>query len=239
MQRYIVTFFILIVMTVNQMRTAGRKRKDKDGEELRNQDVVFISFLNKEDIRNQSLKDESSFYADLENFGNIELEGNKVTIVVPVEEIRRRKRKGCRNNCRKHSKTSTTQMQSNHTRRQNTDSSLSLLKPHGNPIVIMKAEKFRKDWCRTERVKHKISEQGCKSKIITNNFCYGQCNSFFIPRQIRGRKDLNNFRSCSFCQPSSSRWISVILHCPQLVPPYRKKRIYRVDKCHCSTKNIT
>lgn len=226
-------------MTVNQMRTTGRKRKEKethDSEDQRNQDVVFISFLNKEDFKNHSPKDEGSLYNNLENFGNIEVEGNKVTVVVPIEEIKRQKRKGCRNNCKKHSKIET---QSNHTRKQNIASTLSLLKPHGNPVVIMKADKFRKDWCRTEKVKHRISEQGCRSKIITNNFCYGQCNSFFIPRQIRGRKDLNNFRSCSFCQPSSSRWMSVILHCPELVPPYRKKRIYRVDKCRCSTKNVT
>nr|AEL12445.1 gremlin [Helobdella sp. Austin] len=49
-------------------------------------------------------------------------------------------------------------------------------------IVMDKKAYLKEDWCKTKRYNLEIKEPGCLAKNIKNNFCYGQCNSFYIPR---------------------------------------------------------
>lgn len=125
-----------------------------------------------------------------------------------------------------------------------------LLKSGKNALYITRKEYLKKDWCKTEPLLQKIKEEGCLARTIINRFCYGQCNSFYIPKGLRRRKnghskfktngdfedeDLTRdmFKSCAFCKPKSYTWITITLRCPSMVPQIRKKRVQRIKQCKC------
>lgn len=137
-----------------------------------------------------------------------------------------------------------------------------ILKSSKSALFIAKKELLKQDWCKTEPFEQKIREDGCYSKRITNNFCYGQCNSFYIPKTPKRRRrnhnpkqrdhrarqqqqpkqqqqnNLDSFRSCAYCKPKDYAFITVILKCPSLVPNYRRKRIQIVKECRCIAQNV-
>lgn len=109
----------------------------------------------------------------------------------------------------------------------------SMLKSSKDALIVTKKNYLKKDWCKTEPLIQKIREPGCLSRTIVNRFCYGQCNSFYIPKNARQDMDLTAFKSCSFCKPKRFTWITISLHCPGRNPPYKKKKIQRVKQCRC------
>lgn len=125
-----------------------------------------------------------------------------------------------------------------------------LLKSSKNALFVTRKEYLKKDWCKTEPLIQRVREDGCLSRNIMNRFCYGQCNSFYIPKspkRNRMTKRLSNsinefepedlteaaFRSCAFCKPKKLTWITVTLRCPSLVPQLRRKKIQRIKQCKC------
>ncbi|XP_058469721.1 gremlin-1a [Solea solea] len=92
---------------------------------------------------------------------------------------------------------------------------------------------LRLDWCKTQPLKQTIREDGCLSRTIINRFCYGQCNSFYIPRHVY--QDGNAFESCSACKPKSFSTVTYTLFCPGQIPSTRRKRVQRVKQCRCTT----
>ncbi|XP_069578445.1 gremlin-1-like [Brachyistius frenatus] len=92
---------------------------------------------------------------------------------------------------------------------------------------------LRLDWCKTQPLKQTIHEEGCLSRTIINRFCYGQCNSFYIPRHMY--QDGNAFQSCSACKPKTFSTVTYTLFCPEQMPSTRKKRVQRVKQCRCTT----
>ncbi|XP_053545753.1 gremlin-1 [Bombina bombina] len=98
-------------------------------------------------------------------------------------------------------------------------------------LHVTERKYLKRDWCKTQPLKQTIHEEGCNSRTIINRFCYGQCNSFYIPRHIR--KEEGSFQSCSFCKPKKFTTMVVTLNCPELQPPNKKKRITRVKQCRC------
>lgn len=122
-----------------------------------------------------------------------------------------------------------------------------ILKSSKSALFIAKKELLKQDWCKTEPFEQKIREEGCYSKRVTNNFCYGQCNSFYIPKTPKRRRknhrnqnkdhrqpiNVDSFRSCAFCKPKEFNFVTVILKCPSLTPNFRRKRIQIVKECRC------
>lgn len=112
------------------------------------------------------------------------------------------------------------------------------LKSSKNALVVTKKEYLKEDWCKTEPLVQKIREPGCVPATVLNKFCYGQCNSFYIPKGPR-RRDGNDerpppaFKSCSFCRPKKVTWITVTLRCPGQNPPFRRKRLQKIKQCKC------
>ncbi|XP_063296345.1 gremlin-1 [Pelobates fuscus] len=98
-------------------------------------------------------------------------------------------------------------------------------------LLVTERKYLKRDWCKTQPLKQTIHEEGCNSRTIINRFCYGQCNSFYIPRHIR--REEGSFQSCSFCKPKKFTTMVVTLNCPELQPPTKKKRITRVKQCRC------
>lgn len=113
-----------------------------------------------------------------------------------------------------------------------------ILKSSKNALVVTKKEYLKEDWCKTEPLVQKIREPGCLSTTVINKFCYGQCNSFYIPKGPR-RRDSNDgrpppaFKSCSFCRPKKFTWVVVTLRCPGQSPPFKYKRIQKIKQCKC------
>ncbi|GAB6026206.1 hypothetical protein CHUAL_012416 [Chamberlinius hualienensis] len=111
---------------------------------------------------------------------------------------------------------------------------VNLLKSSKDALIITKKSYLKKDWCKTEPLIQRIKEPGCVTQTIVNRFCYGQCNSFYIPKDSTATKTEDNaFKSCSFCKPKRFRWITITLKCPNLNPPFKRKRVQRIKKCKC------
>lgn len=122
-----------------------------------------------------------------------------------------------------------------------------VLKSSRNALLVTKKEYLQRDWCKTEPLIQKIREEGCLTRAVINRFCYGQCNSFYIPKNPKKKhnkrkmleetedEDLNGpaFKSCAFCRPKKFTWITITLRCPSMFPPYRTKRIQRIKQCKC------
>lgn len=113
-----------------------------------------------------------------------------------------------------------------------------ILKSSKNALVVTKKDYLKEDWCKTEPLVQKIREPGCLSVTVLNKFCYGQCNSFYIPKGPRRREGGDErpppaFKSCSFCRPKKVVWITVTLRCPGQNPPYKRKRLQKIKQCKC------
>ncbi|XP_053612229.1 gremlin-2-like [Plodia interpunctella] len=112
-----------------------------------------------------------------------------------------------------------------------------ILKSSKNALVVTKKEYLKEDWCKTEPLVQKIREPGCLPATVINKFCYGQCNSFYIPKGPRRRDGEERpppaFKSCSFCKPKKMTWVTVKLRCPGQNPPYRLKRLQKIKQCKC------
>ncbi|KAM9798239.1 gremlin-1a [Neosynchiropus ocellatus] len=99
-------------------------------------------------------------------------------------------------------------------------------------LHVTEGRYLRLDWCKTQPLKQTLREDGCLSRTIVNRFCYGQCNSFYIPRQ--DRQDGSAFRSCSACKPRSFSTVTYTLFCPGQTPSTRRKKVQQVKQCRCT-----
>lgn len=126
---------------------------------------------------------------------------------------------------------------------------LKLLKSSKNALFITKKEYLQRDWCKTEPLIQKVKEEGCLTRTVINRFCYGQCNSFYIPKNPKRKhrrleetedEDQNGpaFKACAFCRPKKFTWVTITLRCPSMTPPFRKRRIQRIKQCKCISANI-
>lgn len=108
--------------------------------------------------------------------------------------------------------------------------------------VITQKRYLKKDWCKSKNVRQNIrTTDGCRGKIV-NRFCYGHCNSFYIPNDIVvpggsaliDSADFNDkyHRFCSFCMPSVEEVVSVRLRCNKGRKTVRR-RMKRTASCSC------
>ena len=105
-------------------------------------------------------------------------------------------------------------------------------------ITIAKMDYFRENWCKTEQFVQVVRVEGCLKRRITNRFCYGQCNSFFIPKLSKSDRLSAAFENCATCKPKDWDWVTITLRCPGKVPNLLRKRIQSVKRCKCMSQNI-
>ncbi|XP_062857494.1 gremlin-1a [Trichomycterus rosablanca] len=95
---------------------------------------------------------------------------------------------------------------------------------------------LKRDWCKTQPLKQTLHEEGCISRIILNSFCYGQCNSFYIPHQVNQAESA--FQFCSFCKPKLFTVVTYTLMCPNKIPRTRRKHVRRIKQCRCTSIDL-
>ena len=103
-------------------------------------------------------------------------------------------------------------------------------------LVVTARRYLRSDWCKTQPLRQTVSEEGCRSRTVVNRFCYGQCNSFYIPRHVYHEDSA--FQSCATCKPKTYTTVTYTLVCPGQTPSTRKKRVQRVKQCRCTTIDL-
>lgn len=111
-----------------------------------------------------------------------------------------------------------------------------LIRGSKNVVTLTRMKYLRKDWCKTELFTQVIREEGCLKRKIINRFCYGQCNSFFIPKSNKVDDLSPAFQSCSNCLPKKWSWVSFTLRCPGARPHIKHKKIQVVKQCRCMPK---
>ena len=102
-----------------------------------------------------------------------------------------------------------------------------------NQLTLTLMGKFKNTWCKTETFKQLIKEPGCLPTEVLNRFCYGQCNSFYIPRTLRKRTKRKVFKSCGVCKPKRTHISIVVLKCPGRKKGYKHKKVRTVKECQC------
>lgn len=116
----------------------------------------------------------------------------------------------------------------------------SAIKGSRKAVVVTKKTYLRKEWCKTQPLKQVIREKGCLRTTVLNNFCYGQCNSFFVPKSDKKDQGPAAFMSCGFCKPRHFRTILVTLRCPgKKGMRFKRKRIQGIKKCRCMAQDVS
>ena len=94
------------------------------------------------------------------------------------------------------------------------------------------------EWCYTKVWKMTVELKGCNSRVIPNNYCYGQCNSYYLPSGLQ-ENEFSNGRStmyCTHCAPSKTEVRKIPLYCPNKNGRggrFKSRKILIVKKCKC------
>ena len=94
----------------------------------------------------------------------------------------------------------------------------------GSSVMSLGRLNLKTDWCNAHPYKETVRHHGCTMVEVDNNMCYGQCNSFYIPKR---------FFSCSYCAPSRMESMNVRLECPGQNPAFVIKKVQVVLECAC------
>ena len=98
----------------------------------------------------------------------------------------------------------------------------------GKGTLIMRAEEWKLEWCKAKAFNQTVRQPGCFSREIENKYCYGQCNSIYIPGQ-------RNLDSCNSCRPKSYQFVAVTLLCPFTAKKRQHKQVQMIYSCYCIT----
>ena len=105
-----------------------------------------------------------------------------------------------------------------------------------NIAILGRIKTINQEKCRAKLFNQTISVPGCEQRVIRNRFCYGRCNSFYIP--LDGSQEQFRFKTCSACKPIKSQKISVSLKC---YSPHMSKRtvlVEKVERCRCKAETF-
>ena len=103
-------------------------------------------------------------------------------------------------------------------------------------IEVTRVEYLRKNRCKTQPFIQVVRAEGCIKRKIVNRFCYGQCNTFYIPKLSRRNKLTAAFENCSTCKADEWEWVVVTMRCPGQTPPLQRRRIQSVKSCKCTAQ---
>lgn len=96
----------------------------------------------------------------------------------------------------------------------------------GKGTLIMRGDEWKLEWCKAKAFNQTVKQPGCFTKDVGNKYCYGQCNSIFIPGQ-------NYLKVCNTCRPKSYQWVAVTLVCPFLPKKRKHVQVQMIYSCNC------
>lgn len=113
---------------------------------------------------------------------------------------------------------------------------ITLMASKAEENIVEKDNSYKdRTFCSTRLFNQSIALPGCKSKIVVNNFCYGQCNSKFLQDQ-----NIRVFH-CSFCKPVDVHIKTVDLVCegdkPKTVQ-YEYIKLCACKEIECKRTNV-
>lgn len=101
-------------------------------------------------------------------------------------------------------------------------------------VIFTRKSYLRKEMCKAQSIKQVVKEKGCSRQIVINRFCYGQCNSFYIPRTDKQNIMEPAFKSCSFCSPHRYTWLRVTLRCHNSKSQrFKRIKVKVIKRCKC------
>ena len=101
---------------------------------------------------------------------------------------------------------------------------------HSETIVAMPRMDLLQTSCRMRSLNVTITRTKCQPQIITNNFCFGVCHSFYIPN------DRKVIKVQDACAPTDTIQQRITLTCRKKRKPGMRKKIVTVSKvvaCGC------
>ncbi|XP_053321614.1 DAN domain family member 5 [Spea bombifrons] len=102
-------------------------------------------------------------------------------------------------------------------------------KPYPDQILPIAQEALRRSRCEALPFIQNIYKKHCVPVRIPNKFCFGQCNSFYVPGNPTG-----SLQPCTSCVPVLSRRISVALQCRGGRVSWQEVQL--VEECDCVTR---
>ena len=105
-----------------------------------------------------------------------------------------------------------------------------------NLAILGRIKTIDKENCRAKMFNQTVSLPGCEQRVIKNRFCYGRCNSFYVP--LDGSQNQLRFKTCSACKPVKSQRIAVSLKC--FTSPFAKRTVIveKVKTCRCKAETF-
>lgn len=100
--------------------------------------------------------------------------------------------------------------------------------------ILMGRDRIRQNFCLTKTFTQTIQVRGCHPKRILNSFCYGQCNSFFIPT-LSGSTN-SPVQTCEGCKPQKTHTLKINLICPGRVEGIHTVHVEKVLTCSCNNQ---
>lgn len=102
-------------------------------------------------------------------------------------------------------------------------------------IFIMNESQIKRGSCKTRPIVQTVQVKGCLPLKILNNYCYGQCNSVYIPQPV---SDQPLFDMCAGCRPARVYWKRVTLRCPDSPVKFKKHKYLHAKRCRCTTVRL-
>ena len=108
------------------------------------------------------------------------------------------------------------------------------LKTEGPQTNLMKKNEWRNDSkkenCHSQIFTQSVILPGCKTKFVKSRYCYGQCNSVYVPQMHR------NFKNCKACVPNKLVLKQIKIKCPGKIEngaTYIYRNVTLVKNCRC------
>ncbi|VDP32729.1 unnamed protein product [Soboliphyme baturini] len=93
------------------------------------------------------------------------------------------------------------------------------------PIDVQRIVK-EKSWCKMKQFVQNITQAGCETVQLKNNFCYGACFSMGLPDIVH-----NQLTICSYCAPAAFARRRVRLTCENKTMLTTWVKIVRICEC--------
>ncbi|XP_069832305.1 DAN domain family member 5-like [Dendropsophus ebraccatus] len=96
-------------------------------------------------------------------------------------------------------------------------------------VLPIGQDALKRSRCNAMPFVQNVFRKNCAPLRIPNKFCFGQCNSFYVPGWPSGLS-----QPCTSCSPIRSRRISVPLHCRGGRLSWEE--VVLVEECDCETR---